>query len=230
MQVKRTQAERSATTTGAVVWAARELFGKRGYADVSVAEVVSRAALSKGAIYHHFRDKREVLSAVVDQIESELANDIRACIDPLDDPVDQLITGCAAFLDRCLDPAARRIAILDAPAVLGWKELRAIDARHGLGIMIEVLEQGMAAGAIRRQPTQLLAHLFLAAAIEAAMLIANAKNPASERERVARPLFQWLASLRVTPKRTGASVPHPASARRPSPQQRRAGTRRKRMP
>lgn len=229
MQVKRTQAERSATTTQAVVQAARELFGKRGYADVSVAEVVSRAALSKGAIYHHFRDKRELLSAVVDQIEGELANDIRARIDPLDDPIDQLVTGCGAFLDRCLDPVARRIAILDAPAVLGWKELRAIDARHGLGIMIEVLERGMAAGAIRRQSTELLAHLFLAAAIEAAMLIANAKNPAAERERVARPLFQWLASLRVTPRRTRASVPHPASARR-SPQQPRAGTRRKPMP
>ena len=191
--------ERSAATLRAAIKAARQLFGRREYANVSVAEVVSRATRSKGAIYNQFEDKKHLLRAVVDQIEGEVAVEIRGRIEDVDDPIDQLVAGCNVFLDRCVnDPIARRVVILDAPAVLGWQELRAIDSRHGLGIIVELLERGMAAGRIRPQPADVLAQLFLAAAIEAAMLIASAKNPASERKRVAGPLFEWLTSLRVT--------------------------------
>ena len=201
MSTRRTQEERSAATARATVKAARQLFGKRGYAAVSMADVVARADRSKGAIYHQFADKQDLLRAVVDQIEGEIADEIRERIEGLDDPLDALLAGCRVFLDRCLDPIALKIVILDAPAVLGWKELRAIDTRHGLGIMIALLDRGMAAGIIHRQPSAPLAHLFLSAAIEAAMLIADAADPAAERDRVALPLLAWLASLRVPTNR-----------------------------
>ena len=196
MERKGRQAERSADTVRALLAAARVLFGKRSYAAVSLDDVVAHAGVTKGAVYHHFRDKRALLRAVVAEIESELASEIRTVIADVSDPVDQLRAGCQAFLDRCLDPIARRIVLLDAPAVLGWQEARGIDAAHGLGVMIEVLESGMAAGRIRRQPARPLAHLFLAAAIEAGMLIAHARNARAERARTAVPLLEWLESLR----------------------------------
>jgi len=199
MGTRRTQEERSAATWRAGIKAARHLFGKRGYANVSMADVVARANRSKGAIYHQFTDKQDLLRAVVDQIEGEIADEIRERVVGVEDPLDALAAGCGIFLDRCLDPIALRIVILDAPAVLGWTELRTIDARHGLGVMIDVLERGMAQGVIRRQPADLLAQLFLSAAIEAAMMIAHAPDPTAERERVALPLLAWLASLRLPP-------------------------------
>ncbi len=196
MERKGRQAARSADTTRALLISARALFGERGYAAVSVDQVVTSAGVTKGAIYHHFRDKRALLAAVVDEMEAELADEIRTLIAAIDDPVDQLQAGCQAFLDGCLDPIARRIVLLDAPAVLGWEDARAIDIVHGLGIIVEILESGMATGKIRRQPAHALAHLFLGAAIEAGMLIAHAEDPRAERALVATPPAAWLESLR----------------------------------
>ena len=197
MERKGRQAARSADTTRALLIAARALFGMRSYAGVSVDQVVTRAGVTKGAIYHHFRDKRALLAAVVAELEAEMADEIRAVIADIDDPVDQLQAGCQVFLEGCLDPIARRIVLLDAPAVLGWKESRAIDIKHGLGIIVEILERGMTTGSIRDQPAGPLAHLFLGAAIEAGMLIAHAKDPLAERGLVATPLVAWLESLRA---------------------------------
>jgi len=197
MERKGRQAARSADTTRALLTSARALFGERGYAEVSLADVVARAGVTKGAVYHHFRDKRALLGAVVAELEAELADKIRTVIADIDDPVDQLRAGCQVFLDGCLDPIARRIVLLDAPAVLGWREARDIDMAQGLGIIVALLEDGMTAGSILRQPARPLAHLFLGAAIEAGMLIAHASDPRAERALVATPLLAWLESLRV---------------------------------
>ena len=196
MERKSRQAERSADTTRSLLTSARALFGERGYAAVSLNDVVVRAGVTKGAVYHHFRDKRSLLAAVVAELEAELADEIRTVIADIDDPVDQLQVGCEAFLDGCLDPIARRVVLLDAPAVLGWQEARDIDMANGLGIIVALLERGMTAGSIQRQPVRPLAHLFLGAAIEAGMLIAYANDPSTERRLVATPLLAWLESLR----------------------------------
>ena len=196
MERKRRQSERSADTTHALLTSARALFGKRGYAAVSLNDIVDRAGVTKGALYHHFRDKRALLSAVVAELESELADEIRTVIAEIDDPVVQLQLGCEVFLDGCLDPIARRIVLLDAPAVLGWQGARDIDMAHGLGIIVALLDRGMTDGSIRRQPARSLAHLFLGAAIEAGMLIAHARDPRAQRKLVATPLLAWLESLR----------------------------------
>ncbi|MFB3079800.1 MAG: hypothetical protein ACE1Y4_17535, partial [Lysobacterales bacterium] len=71
-----------------------------------------------------------------------------------------------------------------------------IDMANGLGIIVALLDRGMTAGSIQRQPVQPLAHLFLGAAIEAGMLIAYANDPSAERRLVATPLLAWLESLR----------------------------------
>ncbi len=196
MERKRRQTARSADTTRALLISARALFGNRGYAAVSMNDIVAQAGVTKGAVYHHFRDKRALLKAVVAELEAELANEIRTVIEDIDDPVDQLQAGCQVFLDGCLDPIARRIVLLAAPAVLGWQEARDIDMANGLGIVVALLERGMTAGSIQRQPVRPLAHLFLGAAIEAGMLIAHANDPRAERGLVATPLLAWLESLR----------------------------------
>jgi len=196
MERNRRQTARSADTTRALLISARALFGNRGYAAVSMNDIVAQAGVTKGAVYHHFRDKRALLRAVVAELEAEIADEIRTVIADIDDPVDQLQAGCQVFLDGCLDPIARRIVLLDAPAVLGWQEAREIDMANGLGIVVALLERGMTAGSIQRQPVRSLAHLFIGAAIEAGMLIAHAKDPRAERGLVATPLLAWLESLR----------------------------------
>ena len=194
-----TQRGRSEATRARLLDAARELFAVRGYADVGTEEIVRRAAVTRGALYHHFDGKRDLFRAVHERIEAGLGDEIGARIAAEaaagTDARDVLELGARAFLDACERPEIARIALVEAPAVLGWAEWREIDERYGLGLVIAALELGMEAGAIRRQPVKPLAHLLLGAMGEAGMVIANAADPAAARREVEPALLGLLDGL-----------------------------------
>jgi hypothetical protein len=89
-----------------------------------------------------------------------------------------------------------RIALLDAPAVLGWAEWREIDERYGLGLVSFGLQNAMDRGLLSPRPVRPLAHLLMGAMAEAAMVIANAADPEAARDEVEPPLLALLAGLR----------------------------------
>ena len=191
------QAERSDATRTKLVRAARALFARRGYADVGTEEIVRRAKVTRGALYHHFDDKRDLFRAVHEQIEGEVTDKIAAelAASGNDDPIEALRTAARTFLDACTEPEIARIALLDAPSVLGWEEWRRIDEKYGLGLTIAGLTMGMDAGRLRRQPVRPLAHLLLAAMGEAGMVIANADDPRAARAEVEPSLLALLEGL-----------------------------------
>ena len=115
----------------------------------------------------------------------------------IEDPLELLTTGTRAFLDVCMDPAHARVNLLEAPSVLGWEEWREIDMRHGLGLVIAGLQAGMDAGRLRVQPITPLAHLLLAAMGEAAMMIANSKQPRATRDEMETSLLELLDGLQA---------------------------------
>ena len=183
--------ERAAATRERLLAAARELFAERGYASVGTEEVVRHAEVTRGALYHHFRDKRDLFRAVHEEIEAGLVERIAAEIAGIEDPQQLLRAGIGAFLDSVADPTVMQIALTDAPAVLGWAEWREIDAKYGLGLVSGALTLAMETGYIERQPIEPLAHLLLGGMGEAAMLIANG----SSREDVERPLIALVEGL-----------------------------------
>jgi AcrR family transcriptional regulator len=192
------KAEQSEATRAALLDAARRLFAERGYAAVGTEEIVRRARVTRGALYHHFRDKCDLFRAVHEQLEAEMAHKIAGQLSAGDasDPLEQLRDGARTFLDHTTGPLAR-VTLVDAPAVLGWAEWREIDERHGLGLVMGALQAAMDAGALRRQPVKPLAHLVLAAIGEAGMLVANAEDPKAARGEVEPALLALLEGLRA---------------------------------
>jgi len=185
-------------TRARLVAAARELFARRGYADVGTEEIVRRARVTRGALYHHFAGKRDLFRAVHQQVEEEVTATVagRLAGAGAADPVDALLEGTRTFLDACTDPEIARIALLDAPSVLGWAEWRRIEEEYALGLVIAALEGGIAAGALRRQPVRPLAHVLLAGYGEAGLVIANADDPAAARDEVEAALTSVIEGLR----------------------------------
>lgn len=196
MYVKRTQSKRSEATRGALVEAARQLFAERGYAVVGTEEIVRAAGVTRGALYHHFADKRDLFEAVYEQLEAELTERIASgALASADSPLAAMRAGAEMFLDACTEPEAQRIALLDGPAVLGWDRWREIGAQHGLGLIEATLQAAIEAGAIPRQPVRPLAHVLMGALDEAALLVATADDPKRMRREVGGTLRFVIDSL-----------------------------------
>ena len=192
------KAERAEATRAELLRAARELFAERGYAGVGTEEIVARARVTRGALYHHFADKRDLFRAVHEAVERDLVASIAAEIGDAGDPWALMLRGVESFLDACTDPAFIRIALLDAPAVLGWREWREVDARYGMGLVTGALQGAMDAGVLQRQDVRPLAHLVLGALGEAAFVIGEAADPRQARKEVEPALLSLLEGLRTS--------------------------------
>jgi len=191
------KAERSEATRSALIATARTLFAQRGYAAVGTEEIVRAAGVTRGALYHHFAGKMELFQAVYEDVERELVERIGAsALSAATDPLQALHAGAQAFLDACEDPAMQRIALLDAPSVLGWEQWRAIGLRYGFGLVEGTVQAAMDAGLIERQPVRPLAHLLLGAIDEGAMLVARADDAGRTRDEVGSSVARLLEALR----------------------------------
>jgi len=196
-----TKAEQSEATRTALVQAAQRLFAQRGFADTPTEAVVQAAGVTRGALYHHFRDKTALFQAVYEALEQQVVDRIHAATEGLTDPMAVLRTGADAFLDACLEPAMQRIVLLEAPAVLGWETWREIDQAYGLGLVRAVLEVAMAAGAIRAAPVEPLAHILLGGLVEGAMLLASSDDPDAARLQVGEAVALLINGLSTAPVR-----------------------------
>jgi len=197
MNVKNRKAEQSEATRNALVEAARRLFSERGYASVSTEEIVQAAGVTRGALYHHFRDKQDLFAEVVERLEQEVLEQVAGAALEVQEPWDQQVVAVGAFLDCCLDPAVQRVILTDAPSVMGLHAWREVEARYGLALVRGGLQAMVDAGLVEDQPLDPLAHMLLGAMQEAGLLIAHAEDPAAARREVGDSLVRLLQGLRV---------------------------------
>jgi AcrR family transcriptional regulator len=196
MSVKSRQAQNAAATRAALLRVARKLFTERGYTETATEEVVRRARVTRGALYHHFRDKQDLFKAVLEQEQVSLAASIKAVAARQADPWRSLIAGCHAFLDACIDPAVRQILLIDGPAVLGWQECHETDAIYYLDNVKMAIQAAIDQKIIAPQPVDALGRLLLGALDEAAMLIANAEDKKAARCDVTAVIDNLLGGIR----------------------------------
>ena len=193
----RTKAEQREASTASLLQAARELFTERGYAAVSTEEIVQRAGLTRGALYHHFRGgKEDLFKAVLVQLSAETSRAVASAARAKDDPWEALVAGIDAFLDACATPEVQRIVLVDGPSVLGWDVWRAIDADYSHGLVESALRRAVESGSLIDQPTDALAHVLLGALHEAATVVARADDPAEARAEMGRMIGRLLEGLR----------------------------------
>jgi AcrR family transcriptional regulator len=192
-----TQAERTTATRRKVLDSARDLFATRGWANTSIDDILRSAGVTKGALYHHFPDKVALLRAVYEEQEEQLVPRLIAASRGQPDAVAALHAGCRAFLKVCTEPTFRRIALVEAPAGLGWEEWRAIDARYGFGLLRSGVEAAVRAGQLKPLPVDQLAHLVLAALTEAALVIGESTTPRKSLRELEATFAALLDGLRV---------------------------------
>jgi AcrR family transcriptional regulator len=181
-----TQSERTESTRKALIDAGCGLFAERGYADVPVADIATRAQVTTGALYHQFGSKEELFRAVYAELVGRVRARVLETRQSGGEPT--LLSDCEAYIAACADPAFNRITI-DGPAVIGWD--RILDEAQS---MIEVsLIDAHARGELAAAPVALLARMLAAALKEAAVTIAKADGSRAAR-RAARDSSRRLIS------------------------------------
>src|SRR3954468_7549780 len=169
--------ERGRSTRERLVAAGRDLFGRPGLDAASIEAILRETGLARGALYHHFADKRALFDAVLDDVMVDIARTVAEAAMRHDDPVDSLRAGFGRWLELAAAPSIQRITLLDPPFVLGWARWRELDEQRVLGGLRKSLGRVAQTGRIREGDVDLLAHMLIAAVNEAALMIAGAENP-----------------------------------------------------
>jgi AcrR family transcriptional regulator len=184
------QHERRAATIAAILDAARKLFAARGFADTSVDAIAAEAGLAKGAVYHHFRSKEDILDHLVDAIQAEVAAAIPDSVRQYKTVRDRLYRGTLEYLTAITAPAIRRIVLIDGPAILGWERWREIDQKYFAPLMRGPLGAGLR-GRMNECEIQAMEHLIAGAMMEAALVCASSETP----EQTARDMAKAFRTL-----------------------------------
>ena len=192
-----TQAERTEATRGRLIATARRLFANKGFAGTSTEEILGAAAVSRGALYHHFPSKTDLFQATFEAVEDEVTARIveAATSGGETDPMKILERGFDAFLDQCVNPEVQRIVMLDGPTVLGWDTWHELDERYAFGTLKTVLTLAADSGRIERTAVEPLSHLLLGAIMQAGMVVARADTPAVAKAAMAESFGRLISAL-----------------------------------
>lgn len=164
--MSKTNRERTEQTRQALIAAARRLFVDKGYAETGTPDIVSAAGVTRGALYHHFEDKRALFRAVVEQEAEKVAEEIESRSADAQSPRDALLSGASAYFDAMAAEGRTRLLLLEAPAVLG-AEASAIDRENAEESLWRGLAAMLPAAGVQLGPlTSLLSAAFDRAAIE----------------------------------------------------------------
>ncbi|GAB2976782.1 TetR/AcrR family transcriptional regulator [Amycolatopsis acidiphila] len=188
----------SESTRSALVDSAVELFTERGYAGTSLDEVAKRARVTKGALYHHFSGKQALFEAAFAQVESGVFGRLEEIMQGPGAPWERALGGLREFISSCLDPSYQRIAIHEAPVVMGWERWREAEDRASFGLIRSSLEDLIEAGELDSVPVEITARLLFGALSSAATEIASSPDPEKVGAQVESVIVQLLTRVRRT--------------------------------
>ncbi len=204
-------------TRRALLDTARALFAENGFQGTRTEEVVQRAGLTRGALYHHFRDKEDLFRAVHDEVADEVVQQLwRRSSEGRPGAWALFRANSEVYLDAAsTNPAYRQICLIDGPAVLGWRSWS--ERTDGPTQQISrYLNDAMAEGALEEQPVEPLAHLLAALGAGSAMYVAHAADPVEARRQISACNEQFLAGLGVREDLSRASLRALAATEVPS--------------
>lgn len=198
MAVKRLRERQAEATRELLVAVARERFTNQGYAATSIEDIVQRAGVAKGALYHHFSGKDALFRAVYEAVQADVVSAVMAAALAVQEPWASVRAGLSAFLDACLDPAFRRIVVLESMSVL-QPEVREGGVEHvELPMLRTVLTPLAASDVLPGVAVEPLVYVALGGLYGAALYIARSPDPNTARREVDGVLDTLIDGLRAS--------------------------------
>lgn len=169
--------QRSEETTNLLIAVGQELFRTHGYAGISQEEIVKKAGMTRGALYHHFDGKKGLFKAVFEDAILKIASRVKMVEEKTAPTWDNFISCSYEFCMACLDSDLQRIVLIDGPVVLGWDVWRKIDERETMGILNTHLKILLEDEVIHPIPLEPLTHFISGAINESILWISGTGDP-----------------------------------------------------
>ncbi len=193
------RSEMVAETRAKLIAAARRAFATAGYVDASMDDFTAEAGLTRGALYHHFGDKKGLFEAVLAQIDQEMSARLDAISAKARTRWQGFLDENIAYVEMALEPEIQRIVLRDGPAVLGdpaqWPNANAC---------ITAITRNLAAlkedGVIRDIDPEAMARLISGASLYAAQWIANSDDPGATSKKAVKAFRALMEGLLVDGK------------------------------
>ncbi|GLQ53371.1 TetR/AcrR family transcriptional regulator [Devosia nitrariae] len=192
----RPRREMIAETRGKLLAAGRKAFGTIGYAEASMDDFTAEAGLTRGALYHHFGDKKGLFAAVVSEIDAEMTKRLEDVTAQAGDSWRGFVDGCAAYIEMAVEPEIQRIVHCDGPAVLGPSWLTTSQSGC-IACMTDDISRLKAEGIVRDVDPEATARLLNGASLHAAQWIAGSDDPEGTSKKAVAAFRALLDGLRV---------------------------------
>jgi AcrR family transcriptional regulator len=165
-----TQTERREATRSRLVEAAYERFVRDGFEATHTDSILAAAGVSRGALYHHFRSKKELFAAVFEHVSAAAVDRAVRRGRAGKSARQTLVLACLAWLKEARRPGVARILLDQGPQVLGWLAARDIENRYSLSVMKAGLQAAVDAAELETPSVELTAGVLNAALAELALV------------------------------------------------------------
>lgn len=165
--------EETNETINKLIDVARDFFTKHGYADSALEDIAKEAELTRGALYHHFKNKKGLFHVVLETVQKDVAERIETEAATSEDLWEQLLLGCLAFVAAAVEPQNKRIMLVDGPAVLGWETWRMMDEHNSMSLLRGQLQIMEEQGCLKQGSIEAMTHGLSGALNELALWIAQ---------------------------------------------------------
>ncbi|MEJ2764398.1 TetR/AcrR family transcriptional regulator [Photobacterium sp. MCCC 1A19761] len=202
---RKTRSETMAETRQKLLSTGRELFGTVGYAETVMDDLTAKVGLTRGALYHHFGDKKGLFLAVLQALDADMDARLADISEQASDPWQAFQRRCRAYLEMATEPEVQRIMLRDAASVLAAEQLQAMQL-NCVASIAGMLDAMMQQGLIPPASPQMLARFINGGLTETALWIAHSEDAPTALTEALAGLEVWLAGL-VAARAASLSVP-----------------------
>ena len=194
-----TQSRRQAyaeETREAILKTGHRLFSRQRFSGTSLEAIAKEARVTKGAVYHHFKDKRAVFSACFER-QAKQVSEVMASIPNQDDDWAYAFAQCRAFLDYVLRNGKDTISLQEVITVLGWDAWRAIDSHYTMGNIEQVVARLQDSGGMKLYSRELVVNMIYGLLVNAAMNLHSLSDVHQAYEELDEMVQDMLNSLKI---------------------------------
>lgn len=164
-----TQQQRSDSTRQKLLQAFKAAFLERGYDQTTTQQILTETGLSKGALYHHFGSKAEIIEALYDHESRAAIDRVLLALAATDSPLMRLKNAYLEWTRTVRAPDIAKILFEIGPSAMGERRAKELEEAASNRPIKRLLKDAIAAGEIEPPDEDLLIALLNALVAEAAL-------------------------------------------------------------